>query len=392
MTPARHVDDAERRARLGRRTGLATSARFADVAGCAAGLGALHSTEPATVHLAAWARVDDVSIDDVERALYDERSVVKQMAMRRTLFAMPRELLPAAWGSAGRRVATAYGARLARDLEAAGHAVDGARWVTDASDAIVEALADGSEMTSTQLRGAVPMVDLAIEQSPGKRWSASVPVAPQLLTVLHAAGRVTRAHNAGPWRRSAPTWTATSAWLGESLGPTDEREGYRQLVGRWLEVFGPGTELDVKWWLGGTLAAVRAAIADLGAVPVSLGGGATGWVLPDDLDVVDAPDEWVVLLPTLDSTVMGWKERPFYVGRHERVIYDAAGNAGTTAWWSGRVVGCWIQDDEGRVTVRLVEAVPAKVRQALDREAERLTAWLDGVRVVTLYVSPAMRP
>lgn len=208
--------------------------------------------------------------------------------------------------------------------------------------------------------------------------------------MLHAEGRVTRATNSAHWRRSAPTWTATAAWLGESLEPTDEREGYRQLVGRWLATFGPGTELDIKWWLGGTLGAVRTALADLAAVPVSLDGGATGWLLADDLDVVDAPDEWVGLLPTLDSTVMGWKERAFYVGPYEAVLYDTAGNAGTSAWWNGRVVGCWVQDDDGRVSVKLLEQVPASVRRALDDEAQRLTEWLDGVRVVTLYVSPAM--
>ena len=53
---------------------------------------------------------------------------------------------------------------------------------------------------------------------------------------------------------------------------------------RWLATFGPGTETDIVWWLGSTKTAVRRALADLEAVEVSLDGGGTGWVLPDDLE------------------------------------------------------------------------------------------------------------
>ena len=37
---------------------------------------------------------------DVDRALYDDRTLVKHLAMRRTLFAFPREVLDAAQGGA----------------------------------------------------------------------------------------------------------------------------------------------------------------------------------------------------------------------------------------------------------------------------------------------------
>ena len=79
----------------------------------------LHATEPASVHLAAWAR-SGATRDEVDAALYDDRSVVKQLAMRRTVFAFPRELLPAVWGSASARVAGQQVRRLATEMEAAG--------------------------------------------------------------------------------------------------------------------------------------------------------------------------------------------------------------------------------------------------------------------------------
>ena len=59
----------------------------------------------------------------------------------------------------------------------------------------------------------------------------------------------------------------------------------------------------------------------------------------------------MALLPVLDPTVMGWKERGFYLGPHGPALFDRNGNAGTTAWVDGRIVGCWVQDAEGVVHV-----------------------------------------
>ncbi len=120
---------------------------------------------------------------------------------------------------------------------------------------------------------------------------------------------------------------------------------------RWLHSFGPGTEADLVWWLGATKGAVRRALADLGAVEVSLAEG-PGYLLPDDLDDLPEPEPWAALLPVLDPTTMGWKQRDFYLDPEDRpFLFDTNGNAGTTAWWCGRVVGCWVQDPDGAVVV-----------------------------------------
>nr|WP_245871074.1 crosslink repair DNA glycosylase YcaQ family protein [Asanoa hainanensis] len=144
------------------------------------------------------------------------------------------------------------------------------------------------------------------------------------------------------------------------------------------------------WWLGATKSVVREALDDLGAVRVSLSDGAVGFLRPDDLDPVAAPEPWVALLPLLDPTVMGWKGRAFYLGPHALQLFDSAGNAGTTAWIDGRVVGAWVQNPAGVVELRLLEEVPPAAHALLRAEARRLTEWLGGQRVFTVYPSPAM--
>lgn len=391
--PARHVDDAERRRRLALRHALAPAARVADPVAATRAMTVLHATELASIHLAVHARVDGVRVADVERALYDDRSLVIQLAMRRTLFVFPRDLLPAAVGACGRRLVGQYGARLAKEVVEAGLTADGDAWLAEASAAVVDLLADGRPRGSREIKAAVPMIGSTVIRSPGTKWGGTFAVAPQLFTVLHAEGLIVRGANSGHWRLSKPTWTTSRAWLGEDLDLPDARTGYAELVRRWLATFGPGTERDLAWWLGGTLGAVRTALADVEAVPVSLDGGATGWLLPDDLEEPGEVEPWVALLPTLDPTVMGWKERDFYLGPHGPALFDAVGNGGTTAWVDGRVVGCWVQDfaHGNAVRVHLVEEVSAAARRRLDAEAERLTAWLAGERVTTIWVSPAMR-
>jgi hypothetical protein len=94
----------------------------------------------------------------------------------------------------------------------------------------------------------------------------------------------------------------------------------------------------------------------------------------------------------LDPTLMGWKQREFYLEPgHVPHLFDTNGNGGTTAWWDGRVMGCWVQDAEGVVRVVLREDPGAAARAALDVEAARLTGWLAGESVNSVYASRQMR-
>jgi hypothetical protein len=388
-----HVSDDQRRARLAARHALAPLSRVESPEAATRAMTVMHATEPATVYLSYWARVAEVTLYDIDRALYTDRTIVKQLAMRRTIFVFPRDLLPAVLPSASARVAKTERARMAKDLVAVGITKDGSAWLDRARGeilALLEAVPEG--LTAQEIRQAVPMLDISVV-TPTATWGA-----PRVLTLLGAAGDVVRATNTSHWRTARLRWTLPNHWLGEPVPALDAEtpshtaaSGYRELVRRWLYSFGPGTEADLVWWLGSTKSVVRTALAELDAVAVSLDGGGTGWLLPDDLDDIATPDPWVALLPVLDPTVMGWQARDFYLGAHSDEVFEQRGNAGTTAWVNGRVVGCWVHDPSGAVRVHLLEPVPDWASRALDAEAARLTEWLAGERVATGYMSPAMK-
>ncbi len=151
--------------------------------------------------------------------------------------------------------------------------------------------------------------------------------------------------------------------------------------------FGPGSETDLAWWTGWDRKSVRVALADLSAVEVSLGDG-VGYLLPDDLEPVEAPPPWVAFLPGLDPTTMGWKSRDWYLGEHAPRLFDRNGNAGPTVWWDGRVIGGWSQRRDGTVVHALLDDVGAEATAIVEERAQEVEAWLGGVVVTARFRSP----
>jgi len=391
QTPVRHIDDAERRRRIGRRHAIAPEHRVDGALPATEAMGVLHATEPSTVYLSVAARASGVTPADVDRALYEDRTLVKQLAMRRTLFVFPRDLLPHALGSASARVAETEGRKIRKDLVTDAVTDDPDGWMARAEKEILASL-EGGALSAKEIRAAVPLTDVRVDSAPGSRWSAALPLTPRVLTWLGARGSVVRGVNGGHWRTSRPVWCRFGEWVSPPPVAVSADEGYTEIVRRWLRVFGPGTEDDIVWWLGSTKTAARRALAAVDAVPVSLDDGRVGWVLADDLEPEPPVEPWTALLPTLDPTTMGWRFRDFYLDPDlAPLLFDSVGNAGTTAWVDGRVVGCWVQDDDGAVRVVTSVEIDADAERRLAVEAERLTEWLDGVVIANVYKSHQMK-
>lgn len=377
---------AERRARLGRRQLLAEPAEL-DVTALTARLVGLHATDPATPFLSLWARSPGFAVADLEHALYESRRVVKHLAMRRTLWVLATEDLAAVQSASSDRVAAEQWRRLAADVVRAEIAADGDAWLTAATAAVLGHLTAHGPASARTLRESLPELAGTHDAAPGKPWGGATPISPRVLTVLGAQGHVLRGPNDGAWTSSRPLWAATSEWLGAPVERVELEAARAALVRRWLWAFGPATTADVGWWFGNTLTWTRAALRDVGAVVVDLGGEA-GWALPDDVEPEPDTEPWVALLPGLDPTVMGWQARDWYLGEHRAAVFDRNGNAGPTAWVDGRVVGGWRADAAGHVEVQLVEDVAAWARKALQRKAAELTEWLGGVTVKPRFPAP----
>jgi DNA glycosylase AlkZ-like len=381
---------AERRARLARRHRLAPDARSDDVAAVADDLVGLHATDPATVYLSLRARTRAVDPPAIERVLYEERSLLRMIGMRRTLFVLPLELAAIVKAACTEAIARTQRKRYASQLEQAGIAEDGEKWLDETADATFAALEGRGAAFGSELSRIVPALREKIHYGEGKTWAGSVGMTSWVLFQLAAEGRIVRGRPRGGWTGSQWSWVPAGVWLREPLELHDPASARTELARRWLRAYGPALVEDLKWWSGWSLTHTRSALAAAGAVEVEL-EGVSGIALPDADRPTPAAEPWAALIPGLDPTIMGWKHRDWYLGPHAQALFDSAGNAGPSVWWDGRVVGGWAQRKDGEIVFRLLEDVGADAAAAVEADAERLTAWIGETRTLPRFRTPLER-
>ncbi|MBB5119529.1 hypothetical protein AF335_28530 [Streptomyces eurocidicus] len=387
MTARPRVSDDQRRARLARRHLLSPGHRAASVEDVADALVGLHATDAATVYLSACARLAEPSHTEVERALYEDVTLVKLLSMRRTIFAVSSGLAPYVSSSTAHAIAVRERAQFVRFLQQGTEGGWDERRLARTEREVLDALAARGEATTAELAKDVPALRETIAVSVGKPYESRQSVGSRLLRLLASDGHVRRGRPRGSWTSSLYPWAPAPR-----IPEIDVREAKAELAGRWLGSFGPATEADLKWWTGWTLGDTRRALADAGAVEVELAGGATGHALPDDLDDVPPAGPWAALLPGLDPTPMGWRGRDWYLSPDlVPALFDRAGNVGPTVWWDGRVVGGWAQRANGRIVWRPLADVGREAASAIAAEAARLAEWVGDVRVTPRFRTPLER-
>jgi hypothetical protein len=389
----RRITDDERRARLGVRHHLATAARVADVRTIAGDLVGVHGTDPATVYLSTAARMKTPgrAVAALERALYEDHTLVRTLCMRRTMFVVPLDLVPVVQAACTDALVPAQRNRVVGLIESGGIARDGRRWLRQVEAETVTALDELGEATATDLSKLVPKLRLQLTEGEGKKWGVSVGVSTRVLFLLSLEQRVVRGRPKGQWTSSQHRWLPMDTWFPDGIPSMPAVEARAELVRRWLATYGPATTADVQWWTGWPLGQTRTALAAVDAVEVELDGGDAGWVLPDDVGRARTPKPWVALLPALDSATMGWKERSWYLGPHGPVLFDRNGNAGPTIWVNGRIVGGWAQRADGDVVYELLEDVGREATTSIAHEADALATRLGDVRVKPRFPTPLVK-
>lgn len=367
---------AERRARLGLRHRLAAHA--SSPLEVARSLVVLHATDPATVFLSVLARHPGASVEEIEAALYEERSLLRLHGMRRTIFVAPVELAPAILHSCVHTFVAQSRKTYVQALTEAG--VGDHTWLSEVEDAAEAALARRGTATASQISSDEPRLLTRIQIARGKSYESTTTVTAWVLFLLAAEGRIARGRPTGSWTSSQWTWSPMDKWLPGGVPDLPAAQARAELARAWLGAFGPATVADLKWWTGWTVGHSRQALADIGAVEVDL-DGVTGFVLAEDAEPVEEPAPWVALLPALDPTPMGWVQRQWYLGDHGPAVYDNNGNAGPTVWCDGRVVGAWAQRPGGEIVYKLLEDVGSEARSALDDCAARLEGFLGATRL-----------
>jgi Winged helix DNA-binding domain len=382
MTPRIGVQD--RRARLALRHRLAPgsqpAARPSGPAEVAASLVAVHGTDPSSAYLGILARLAGGNPADVERALYQDRTLIRLLGMRRTVFLATLDNAALIQAACSRAVAARERRKVLGYLAESGVSDDVDAWLADVEQAALAALAARGEATAAELAGDDPRLRTEIVLARGKAYQGRQNVASRVLFLLAAQGQVVRGRPRGSWSSHQYRWSPMELWCPGGLDgwPTEAAEV--ELARRWLQAYGPATADDLRWWAGWGKTQLSRVLTELKPAEVDL-DGTPGIVLADDLAPAPEVEPWAALLPGLDSTPMGWQQRDWFLGEHGPRLFDQTGNIGPTIWWAGRIVGGWAQDRGGEIVCRFLEDAGSAAVTAAEAAAERLAGLLGGVRL-----------
>jgi winged helix DNA-binding protein len=325
----------------------------------------VHAQVMSSAELALAARVDGIRVEDVREALWQRRELVKTWAMRGTLHLLPADDL-ALWAGALRT--RAYHWRSAAWTRYFGVTVEELETLV----AAIGTSLDGEGRTREELGEAVAKVaGERAQELMGESWGT-------LLKPVAGEGQLVF----GPNRGRNVAFVNPHVWIGP-FEPLPTEDAMRELVRRWLRVYGPGSVEDLARWWGISPGRAKTQLTPLGdeLVEVSVEGRAAFALAADRSALRSAKaDGPARLLAGFDPYVVGFFPR-------EGLVEDEfLARVSRTAGWispvvvvAGRTAGVWqhkLKRGTMEITIEPFGKLAAARRRELDADAERLAAAL----------------
>ena len=342
----------------------------ADVAGAMCGA---HAQVVSAAELSIGLRIAGVNREDVRRALWEDRTLVKTFGPRGTVHLLPTVDLPM-W----------TGALSALPSSTPQHP-DPVRFTAEQADevltAIDDALAD-SELTVDELTEAiVDRVGLWAGEKTMDAFQDKWPRWRQLTSTAAHRGVLCF----GPLRGRMVTYTHPRRWL-PGFRPDDAEVALQNLVSRYLHAYGPSTPGYFATWLNIPVRLAAEMFSPAEAVSLE---GEPAWVNPGDTAAPDEEPRGVRLLPYFDAYVVASQPRLRLFAGAAATRALAGGQAGNypAVLVDGVVGGVWHQRRTGNklaLTVELLRDLSPRQRRALDDQVELVGAVMQATPTLAL--------
>ena len=288
MTRTPRIDTAERRRRIAVRHHLAPACRGSDVTAVAAELVGYHATDPTSVYIGAFARVEGVTAADIARVLYDDRSLIKVLGMRRTMFATTAEIAGIINSAVTRKIVAAERKRLLQWLAEADVAPDVKTWLDEVEAQTVATLDELGAATATELTRRVPGLRVQISFGAGKYGQARSAFRRECCSCSRREARIIRGRPRGTWVSSMYEWAPMDRWVPGGLVEPPERTRHRPSSLPLAARIRSGHVARHPVVDGIDRGITQAVAGRRGAVEVDLDEG-VGFALPSDLQLNSRP-------------------------------------------------------------------------------------------------------
>jgi uncharacterized protein YcaQ len=332
--------------------------------------------------LALRVRLRGLTIEDVDRALWRNRSLARVWCMRGTVHLVPsKDFAIFVRGSSTRQVGLASRwfdragvpkAFVERLIEAASAAMDRPRTRGEIALRIRDSLGLPIERGGSRGWGSP-------EEATGFKFGGKIVMVPDIAFV--AAYRCLACF--GPDEGEGTTFVRPDAWLPRWRDvPLEDAED--ALLRRYLRSFAPATASDFFAWSRLTMGRARLIWSRLEdeLSPVTVEGRGA-WILRGDrstLERAKAARPTVRLLPYFDSYLMGHNERGHLVDKaHYTQIYRPAGWVYPAVLLDGHVAGHWSYERRGKslqIRVQPHESLPEATKDLVRGEAEDVARFL----------------
>lgn len=353
----------------------ATELDPADVAGVLCGA---HAQIFSAAELSIGRRIAGATRADVQRAVWEDRTLVKTFGPRGTVHLLPTADLPMWTGALSTLPPSApKHPEPVRFTPAQAEKVIGA---------IGEALAD-DELTIDELTAALEdrLGPWACErtmdafQDKWPRWR-------QLTSTAAHRGVLCFGANRG----RQVTYTNPHRWR-PAFQPADGADALRTLVARYLHAYGPATPQHFAKWLNVPVRRAAELFAELAdeLEEVDL-DGEPGWVVAGDTGMPAEPHRGIRLLPYFDAFVVAGQPRErLYPGPAATRALSPSGQAGNypVVLVDGVVGGVWHQRRSGRrlaITVEPWRELTAAQRRELDDEVALVGRVMEATPALTV--------
>jgi hypothetical protein len=268
----------------------------------------------------------ECSVEDVRRALWKDKKLVKTWLMRGTLHLVPSTDLPiysAAMGVYGMRNTNAWlkfmqitEPELTELIDSIGHILDGQPLTRE-------------ELVAKVGKGRPERIQLALKSG----WGGMLkPVARRGLLCF------------GPSRGQSVTFVRPENWLG-SWRDVDPERDLVEVARRYLRAYGPATPKDFTRWWGTWPGVGKTAWMGLAKelAPVSIEGQRADILASDLRRIASASSEPSVrLLPPFDPYLMGYSTRDhLFAAEHSSRVSRTAGWISAVVLMDGRVIATW---------------------------------------------------
>jgi hypothetical protein len=346
---------------------LTTPAARADWRDVVSRIGGLQAQLLSSAELSVWARVERFEPDTLDRALWEDRTMVKLWAQRGTLHVLPSAEF-GVWQAGFTHYQHYRKPRWYRYFELTERELD------KLIIAIATAL-EGRTLTREELAAEVRRItrSKALGGKLLESWGSILKPASFLGHLCFApnAGRNVRFTNPKTWLRP---WDALDAETAMSV-----------IARRYLAAYGPASRVDLAHWFGITPAAAGSALKRLGdeIVEIDVEGTHSFLLKSDESEIANAEARRSVrLLPGFDPYVIAVSPHALHClpGDFRRLIYRPQGWISAVLMINGRMDGVWRWEKNARrliVTIEPFMKLPSWAIRLAESEAERLAGFFN---------------